>query len=62
MSQMRLGGPKEIAAEAGVSPAAPQKWRQRYPDYPQPVQTIGGRALHDLDEVARWVKAHNLGR
>lgn len=61
----------EIAAIAGVTPAAVSNWRQRdYLAFPAPVAIIGDKPmprtgrpsaveLFDLDAILRWLEATN---
>jgi type I restriction enzyme M protein len=58
---MRMGvdqliGVKEIAELAGVSSAAVGNWRNRYKDFPAPVQQVGSGPVFDSDAIEAWLK------
>lgn len=47
-------GAQEIAERAGVQRDTVWKWRQRYPDFPQPVSLNMG-PVWPWEDVARWI-------
>lgn len=44
-----LVGPAEIAKRAGVSRTMVNKWRERFPDFPEPIAEL------DMGPIWRWV-------
>lgn len=47
----------QIADLAGVGASAVSNWRNRFDDFPKPVEGVpGGRDLFDLGEVERWLR------
>ena len=52
----QLIGVKEIAELAGVTSAAVGNWRNRYKDFPQPVQQVGSGPVFDSDAIEAWLK------
>jgi len=51
-------GLAEIAALAGVSPAAVSNWRKRFPDFPRPVETLRAGPIFDSHQIRRWLRKH----
>lgn len=51
-------GLAEIAEFAGVSAAAVSNWRKRFPDFPDPVETLRAGPIFDGRQVRRWLRAH----
>lgn len=47
-------GAQEIAERAGVQRDTVWKWRQRHPDFPQPV-TLNMGPVWQWPEVAHWI-------
>jgi hypothetical protein len=47
----------EIAARAGVRPAAVSNWRRRHRDFPAPVERAHGRDLFRWEEVEEWLRS-----
>lgn len=53
-----LVGTLEIAARLGVSRTqVVHTWRQRHPDFPQPIAVVSRTLVWDWNEVERWAKA-----
>ena len=54
-----LVGATQIAALADVGPSAVSNWRNRFDDFPRPVESVpGGRDLFELKEVESWLRTH----
>jgi serine/threonine protein kinase len=53
MTQMRVGGVTEVAAELGVSRQRMAKLRER-PDFPDPLGELAQGPVWDLDAIAQW--------
>jgi chromosome partitioning protein len=51
-------GLAEIAELAQVSPAAVSNWRNRFPDFPEPVETLRAGPVFDSHHVRRWLREH----
>jgi chromosome partitioning protein len=51
-------GLAEVAEMAGVSPAAVSNWRTRFPDFPEPVETLRAGPVFDRHQVRRWLRKH----
>jgi hypothetical protein len=52
-----LVGASQIAALAEVGPSAVSNWRNRFDDFPKPVESVpGGRDLFRLKEVQAWLR------
>ncbi|MEU4376939.1 N-6 DNA methylase [Pseudonocardia alni] len=49
----------DIARLAGVGRAAVSNWRRRFTDFPEPVGGSAASPLYRLDEVERWLTAHD---
>lgn len=53
----QLVGASEIARRVGVKrPQVVHVWRQRYPDFPQPVATLDMGLVFYWPDVERWAK------
>ena len=53
-----LVGTLEIAARLGVSRTqVVHAWRQRHPDFPQPIAVVSRTLVWDWKQVERWAKA-----
>jgi hypothetical protein len=46
----------EIAQAAGVGVSAVSNWIQRWPDFPQPIDSFGHTTLYAVDEVDRCLR------
>lgn len=62
MSQVvsQLLGMSQIAAMLGVSRQRVHQLCKSYPDWPQPVATVGGRRIWTRDEIEQWLDRHPL--
>jgi len=53
----KLVGAAEIAERLGATRRqAVHTWRQRYPDFPQPVSQVGRACVWNWADVERWAK------
>jgi predicted DNA-binding transcriptional regulator AlpA len=50
-----LVGIAEIALRAGVARDTIRKWRQRHPDFPQPLITLATGPVWDYAEIQAWI-------
>jgi type I restriction-modification system DNA methylase subunit/predicted DNA-binding transcriptional regulator AlpA len=48
----------DIARMAGVGRPAVSNWRQRYDDFPKPVQETGAASLFRQADIERWMRRH----
>ena len=53
-----LAANSDLAEEHGVSRATVSNWVKRYPDFPPPLTTLGGRPVWSRRQVADWVAAN----
>lgn len=53
-------GVAEIAARAGVSRNAVQKWRDRHDDFPEPMATLAAGPVWSWEAVERWLRIRRL--
>lgn len=51
-------GLAEVAELAGVSTAAVSNWRNRFPDFPEPVETLRAGPIFDSHQIRRWLREH----
>ena len=53
-----LVGAAEIAERLGVAlPQVVHKWRERYPDFPQPVAQLRQALVWSWPDVAAWARS-----
>ena len=54
----RMVGLAEVAQLAGVSTAAVSNWRNRFPDFPEPVEMLRAGPVFDGHQIRRWLRKH----
>lgn len=57
MASTNIVGISEIAEFARVTKQAVANWRQRYDDFPQPIQNLQSGPVWDREKVEAWVKS-----
>ncbi|MBX3409886.1 MAG: AAA family ATPase [Phycisphaeraceae bacterium] len=55
-----LVGLFEIAAIAGVTPAAVANWRARHPDFPPAISELRSGPVFQRDQVRKWLKKRRI--